>query len=88
MPERNSVTVPPGVIRATRRRLLSMNHRMPSDPVAIPAGTLSRAIPAENSLTTPVGLIRPTRLPCASVNQRWPSGSAVIPDGLLRGLMP
>ena len=81
MPAENSVITPAGVIRPTRPPRASVNHRLPSAPAAIPAGTESGVMPAENSVTSPSGVIRATRFPRVSVNHRLPSAPAAILDG-------
>ena len=63
MPTLNSVTVPEGVIRATRSPSDSVNQTLPSGPAAIPVGALLALMPALNSLTAPAGVILPTRFP-------------------------
>src|ERR1700759_1066314 len=80
--------VRPVVIDPTRSSV-SVNHRLPSGPAAIPNGWLPGVIPVETSVTVPVGVTRATLPPpLASLNQRFPSGPAAIPDGLLWGVIP
>ena len=86
MPVVNSVTTPVGVIRPMPP-FSSVNHRLPSGPVAIPSGRLPGVIPAENSWTAPAGVMSPMR-PASSANQTLPSGPPVMPRGPLLGLMP
>src|SRR5205085_5113597 len=77
-----SVSTPVGVILPMLPRVA--NHRLPSEPVAIPFG-----LPWErpNWVTTPAGVIRPmapgllTPGGGDSVNQTLPSGPAVIDTG-------
>src|SRR5436190_746718 len=81
----NSVMTPAVVIGRTVLAVISVNHRMPSGPAAIPVGPLCLA-GRGNSVMTPAVVIRPTLLAPISVNHRFPSGPAVIPVGLLLGL--
>jgi len=65
-------TVPSALMRPIRLWPLSINHIAPSDPAAIPVGSLPAVNPAEYSMMTPVVEMLPTLLPSASVNHRLP----------------
>jgi hypothetical protein len=87
----NSATSPPGVIRPTRLRWLSVNHRLPSGPSVMLSGpvSFSRVV---NSVIAPLGEIRPIVSPLPfllplpySVNQRLPSGPMTMSFGPLSG---
>ena len=68
---------PDGVIRPIAFVVpSSVNHRFPSAPGAIPAGSLPGFRPAENSVICPDGVIRPIAFVSpSSVNHMSPSGS-------------
>src|ERR1035437_4677415 len=70
---------PAGVMPPIRWPLNSVNHRVPSDPAAMPSGPLPAVKPVEYSVMTPAVVMRPIRLPLDSVNHRAPSGPAAIP---------
>jgi hypothetical protein len=78
----NSVILPVVVIRPIVALRISVNHRAPSGPAAIPPGsTLGLAI--GNSVTAPPVVIRPILLAPISVNHKAPSGPVAIDSGLL-----
>ena len=63
----------------------SVNQRLPSGPVVIPAGPLLAVGMGNSVMACVVGLIIPIWLAPDSVNQRLPSGPAVIPVGIAVG---
>src|SRR5262249_14225635 len=75
-----------GIGRPMRSPWLSVNQRLPSGPVTIPAGVLVAVMPVLYSVTTPCVVMLPTRSPVNSVNQRLPSGPAVIAWGRAESL--
>src|SRR5687767_13507675 len=72
-----SVTTPAGVIRPTRFRLLSVNHRLPSGPAVISYGRLPAA--SGYSVITPAGVMEAILPASASATQMLPSGPVVMP---------
>src|SRR5882724_10876754 len=62
----------------------SVNHRLPSAPVAMRPGLLPDGM--TNSVTSPVGVIFPILWTSCSVNHRLPSGPSAMPVGLLAGV--
>src|SRR5207249_724209 len=62
----------------------SVNHRLPSGPAVIPAGT-PFTVGTLNWVMTPAGVMRPILFPFPpeTVNQRLPSGPTVIWPGWL-----
>src|ERR1035437_3864843 len=79
---------PAGVMRPIRWPLNSVNHRVPSDPAAMPSGPLPAVKPVEYSVMTPAVVMRPIRLPLNSVNHRAPSDPAAMALGLLPAVRP
>lgn len=59
MPALNSVTLPVGVICATRLIASSVNHTFPSGPIAMKVGTADALMPKANSVMAPLGVMRP-----------------------------
>src|SRR5262249_9014994 len=81
----NSVIAPAVLMRPIRSPAISVNHKAPSGPGAIPPG-----LPPEgsaNSAGLPPGVKRPILLLLTSVNQRFPSGPAVMLNGFEFGLV-
>jgi hypothetical protein len=76
------VILPPVVIRPILFPILSVNHRLPSVPAAMPPGELPE-VGIGYSAIAPPGVIRPILLPPASVNQTLPSGPRVAPWGVV-----
>src|SRR5438105_3070255 len=60
----------------------SVNHKLPSGPVAILMGPAA-GVEIVNSRKLPAVVIRPILFPFCSVNHRAPSGPAVMPVGPL-----
>ena len=58
----------------------SVNHRLPSGPVATPPGLLELVGTAYSVIAPPV-VILAMLFPVSSVNQRLPLGPAAIPAG-------
>ena len=88
MPVENSVILPDGVILPILSVFVSVNQRLPSGPVVMPAGPALPVMPVENSVTVPDGVILPILFAPYSVNQTFPSGPAVIPNGELDAVIP
>src|SRR3954471_7739064 len=74
---------PAGVIRSMRAlpdASFSGNHRLPSEPTAMPSGlhvVESHVVGEANSVIAPAGVTRPTAFSPGSVNHTLPSGPAV-----------
>src|SRR5438309_1446343 len=80
MPVPNSlVTVPAGVMTPILSAVDSVNQRLPSGPVTMPAGPAPTV--RANSVTAPAGVTWPILLAPGSVYQKFPSGPVVIPCG-------
>src|SRR5258708_31215890 len=62
----------------------SVNHRLRSGPVVMPAGSLG-VVGIGNWVIAPLVVIRPILFPEDSVNQTLPSGPRVMPKGALLG---
>jgi hypothetical protein len=73
---------PSGLIRPILLPCVSVNHKFPSGPAAIPTGLLD-AVRMGNSVIVPEGVIRPMLFaPDALwVNHMFPSGPAAIEAG-------
>src|SRR6266436_8886895 len=84
-PCENSVTVPSGVMRATRLTWASENHTFPSGPATMPSGQ-APAVGRANSVIAPDVVIRPILLPAFSQNHNAPSAPDVMPIGRLLGV--
>src|SRR4051794_20604855 len=78
----NSLIAPAVVICPTSFEPVSVNHRAPSEPAAMPVGLLPGP-GTTNSVIAPPGVIRPISAEPFSVNQTLPSGPAAMPVGLL-----
>src|SRR4051812_12510978 len=59
---------------------VSVNNKLPFEPVVIPAGPLF-AVGIENSVIVPFEVILPILLPDLSVNHKFPFEPVVIPAG-------
>ena len=64
----------------------SLNHMLPSGPIAIDRTALPGFRPLVNRVTAPPVVIRPTA-PFRSLNQRFPSGPATTWAGLVPGAL-
>lgn len=78
----NSVTPPSTVMRPMRSAAVSVNHRAPSGPAAMPNGP-QPGVGRPNSSITPSVVIRPIRSARYSVNHSAPSGPGTMTVGPL-----
>src|ERR1700730_12397682 len=79
-----SLIVPEGVIRPMRLTPDSVNHRLPSDPAAIPLGLAPAPAGSANSESANDDVLsRPIFPVPSSVNHKAPSGPAVSAHGAL-----
>jgi hypothetical protein len=76
IPALNSVTAPGGVMRPMRPPKISANHRLPSEPVAMPNGLASGLIPSPSG---------PAAMPSGPLLGVIPSPNSVTtPSGVMR----
>src|SRR5207253_2620637 len=76
-------TPPAVVIRPIWSAPLSVNHKAPSGPAAMPTGPAVGPVGVPNSVRTPAVVMAPTWPELNCVNQSRPSGPAAMPSGLL-----